>query len=372
MLTTLGESYWIKVPKLEDFLDYCRLALRVYSHLSYQPIFAEGGFTSESPAKIRATVSSITLPNFIHGMIREVCRPMWVGNDFVYIAYFPLDGKGSGPVPGLGWHAKHNVIASSMEMNFHKVDMERVEAENPERAPIFVASDKSYVYSNGCTPLPYILESINMLRHSRPNSTIYLGWRSKQTQEYASVPYEGTQATSIRFDTLVPPEVEEYSVTYEDTSNEVIYDAAGNEHLMKNFVRGHAMTMTLSSPSSTTRDQTTYPGVRPMASFVYGVFSPEDIHSFVYRRSVTEEELGNATRVRSKFNFGSSYRGDCLFVAPRFSRSFPSEANPSIANSGGRTQLSNVRKGRKRERAGGEKKIKVDQTRDFSSEGNGT
>jgi len=329
MIAKASVNAWSRFVSEDDFKSYCLNCLRLYLHITYGEKFGANGFRTESFSKISITSGTVRIPTYVLDMIREVCRVMYMGDAIDFIAFMPLDGEGVGVVPGLGWNSTMNTISNIFAQNPFSCDISEIVQEQPGKAPLFVSTDFSFAYANGSTPAAYRLESMNLLRHVRPRTKIFLSYRNINMRQGVDTPVQlkTLQKLDPSYPTLPKRKGNKTSI-FKAADQSSIIDAAGNPMAYYDFVIGDPKTIDLRAPVTVGGIQ--YVTAPSDVLFNYGSLGKSLVHSIVRAMNPTDDELSSRECIRARLTFGNAFRYDCVErVIPLQSR-FPSEANPSI------------------------------------------
>ncbi|KAM3574957.1 hypothetical protein VYU27_003084 [Nannochloropsis oceanica] len=117
-VSSSSSSPWARLPSYDDFEAFCLVALRAYMHANHGHTYIERGFTTDSFAKIEATVEAIRVPLYVYDMIREMARPMILSDHEHLLPYMPFLSmratRGQGSVPGLGFKCVRDPLVTVM------------------------------------------------------------------------------------------------------------------------------------------------------------------------------------------------------------------------------------------------------------------
>lgn len=322
-------NVWTSFYTQAEFLQYCRNCLRAYSHICFNTMFSNAGFRSESHTKMLSVLDEACLPTFVLDMIREICRPMYMGEDMNMLAYFPLDGTGIGSVPGLGWNSLMASISRTMKLNLFNIAVSLLVKEAPGKSPVFISSDVSTAYSNGSTIKPYRLLAVSKLKHLRTMPTLYFGYQAANTKMGVDVVPVPIQVRKLEF-TPVPviTRTNVGPITYKATDTRSIYDASGNAMLYTKFVGGHVSTIHL-APLVVVGGTSYLRSPGDLTGFAYGRLSRTRAHALVAAFNLNDEQLASRDVLRGLFNFGNTFRFDNVETVPFIGSRFPSETHPS-------------------------------------------
>lgn len=327
MLHQASQSVWSNFVTEAEFSTYVLVALRAYMHLTHNSLFAQFGFRTESPAKLKNTIGNMLVPVYILDMIREICRPMYLGSDSQLVAFLPLTAPGCGLAPGLGYLSYYSSLSELIGSVFAQVPSTPIVPEAPGISPAFISTDTSLAYSNGSTCPQFRLESVNKLRHIRPHPVIYVGWTQIRTQSVPPTVFAFTQLSTIIQNHVAPPARRTYS-SYKPVPRVYIYDALGIRFELSDFAEFNVQTIEMVSPILV-GPQMYLRVPTPSLTFNYGNHSPDALHRVVAMYARIESELSDPNTIRRVFTFGNTFRYDIIREYAIPSARFPSVENPS-------------------------------------------
>lgn len=366
-MKSTADDIWDSFHTYEDFRSYITVFMRAYSHLTLKDQYRDAGVRSESPTKITQTIgASMKLPVFIIDMIREIFRPMYCHSGILLVAYLPLEGKGYGPVNGLGLNATMRSVMDCLKKPVINVDLGLCVEERLSHAPFYVATDKMMVYVDGSTPDKSRMHSMRYLRHVTPKvKTIYLG--------YTNLSYDanpGNQAFPSRksFKYQALPLSNPVDTTEGDCTNRRVFDAVGREIPMQQVVRSDIETINYDPQVITDRNSGERIGIRdpvPIPEMVFGYFPRHEFYSILKAINVVDSNL-TMENCRQYFPWGTAFSAELYYDFPPFEGRFPNSEHPSTA-----TQAT-ANSGQPGKRRRGKKKKKNNRTQNGASESSST
>lgn len=360
-------SAWNRVPTPVDFYNYCLRCLRAYAHMSLGPRYAAHGFRTDSIGKIKTTIGSVVLPTYIYGMIREICRPMYSDTSVEICAYMRLDqAQGVGLVPGIGWTSTDRFFSSLFARNA-ELQTSVLEEESPASAPIFVSTDTNFAFANGSTPPVYRLEAMNALRHLRPHSVFYLGYRNITLAPGLDVAPVITNVNTVAFTGFPEPAPVQVNVHNFDPGTPLaaqieFYDANGVNFGLSTFCGYHQITIDMVDTVQMMDAQGNVLDVRrvpvpPPAQFSYGVLGPQVVHSIIRALNPVDPEYTDRVSIRGRLCLGNAFAYAIYPYHNTFDSAFPSSAHPSVPRNAAERPLVGRRPKRKKSNPGSKKPV---------------
>lgn len=327
------QDAWLKFCTSDQFLTYCKTCLRVYIHLSFGEDLQRYQFASESKAKIIATIGMPYVPTFVLDMIREICRPMYLGSDYNVQAYYPLDQEGTGLVPGLGWDYNHVSVSNAL----FRIAPDRCSSlveERPGKSPIYLSTDRKFIFINGQTQPQSRIDSVNALRFLRPHGKYMFGWKHKNSNPGNPSLFELETIHKLDFADVRLPEHREYA-QYPESGT--VHDRVGVETALPKFARGNLETAALVPPFDAEDPHrpgsliSVRPTAEPLEGFLYPNFcTPPVAHKIIRLLNASDAELGSEFDRAAYALYGTAFQHDTAYRLLDYTKSrFPSEESPS-------------------------------------------
>lgn len=363
------DNQWIRFCTLDQFVDYCHFVLRAYAHLTHNEKYQKFGFATDSIGKIKTITGSILIPTYILDMIREICRVMYTDARIDVVAYFPLNQRGLGLCPGIGYKAMYHAISSSLDNWFQFCSLSPLVQENPGKSPIFVTTDKNMAYANGSTCHKSRLESVNQLRFLRASGmTYYLGYKAKTSISDASVAeaYELEPYKKLVHSSEAYPDRRSYDTIH--TADSYMYDASGTRFNMIDFLQAHDLTNILVATTREIDGKTFFSSPTPIVEFKYGVIGPEQVHRILSAITLKESDFDTSKSIRSKLSIGIAFSYPTVDLNTPFIPRFPSLENPSLLSRPG-PRGKGVKTGKRRKNGKRKKKSKSLSDKDVKENG---
>lgn len=174
-METSSSVNWGLYPSFQDFSAFCMSALVCYCHLVHNRTYVNRSVVTESATKIALTWGELRVPRYLRDMMREMCRPMYIGN-VTLVPYFEPLRPGVGPALGFGiMPTKFSGVVQCLKSCLKGSmwdDFVPLESEAPKQQPFFVATDERLMLFVDKID-SWRLEAMSALRHVQARCTYF-------------------------------------------------------------------------------------------------------------------------------------------------------------------------------------------------------